>query len=189
MGYVQEGWRSARSGGGRFRSRSREWPEQEMGRSREWAGAGMGKRSTGRPTLADVAQRAGMSKAAVSMVLNDRPGSRVSADAARRIRRLRPHSTTVQPRRTEPAPRYHSNDRIHLRRGDHHPVRVGNDPRSARRRPRQRSHRADVRDRRPARHRQCRKSNDRPARRRPAHRPPMAARLIDALTCHPACRW
>ncbi len=46
----------------------------------------MGKRSTGRPTLADVAQRAGMSKAAVSMVLNDRPGSRVSADAARRIR-------------------------------------------------------------------------------------------------------
>lgn len=39
-----------------------------------------------RPTLADVAARAGMSKTAVSMVLNDRPGSRLSADAADRIR-------------------------------------------------------------------------------------------------------
>ncbi|MFT4042649.1 MAG: LacI family DNA-binding transcriptional regulator [Gordonia sp. (in: high G+C Gram-positive bacteria)] len=46
----------------------------------------MGKRVVGRPTLADVAERAGMSKAAVSMVLNDRPDTRLSADAARRIR-------------------------------------------------------------------------------------------------------
>ena len=39
-----------------------------------------------RPTLADVAGRAGVSKTAVSLVLNDRPGSRLSADAVRRIR-------------------------------------------------------------------------------------------------------
>jgi len=39
-----------------------------------------------RPTLADVAARSGMSKTAVSMILNDRPGSRLSADAARRVR-------------------------------------------------------------------------------------------------------
>ncbi|MGK9148095.1 LacI family DNA-binding transcriptional regulator [Plantibacter flavus] len=39
-----------------------------------------------RPTLADVAERSGMSKTAVSLVLNDRPGSRLSAEAAERIR-------------------------------------------------------------------------------------------------------
>lgn len=39
-----------------------------------------------RPTLADVARRAGMSTAAVSMILNDRPGSRLSAEAASRVR-------------------------------------------------------------------------------------------------------
>lgn len=39
-----------------------------------------------RPTLADVAERSGLSKAAVSMVLNDRPGARLSAEAAERIR-------------------------------------------------------------------------------------------------------
>ncbi|MGK9221342.1 MULTISPECIES: LacI family DNA-binding transcriptional regulator [unclassified Microbacterium] len=39
-----------------------------------------------RATLADVAERAGMSKAAVSMILNDRPGSRLSAAAADRVR-------------------------------------------------------------------------------------------------------
>lgn len=39
-----------------------------------------------RPTLADVAERSGMSKTAVSLVLNDRPGSRLSEDAAERIR-------------------------------------------------------------------------------------------------------
>jgi LacI family transcriptional regulator len=38
-----------------------------------------------RPTLADVAARAGMSKTAVSLVLNDKPGSRLSADAVARI--------------------------------------------------------------------------------------------------------
>ena len=38
-----------------------------------------------RPTLADVAARAGLSKTAVSLVLNDRPGSRLSADAVARI--------------------------------------------------------------------------------------------------------
>ena len=38
-----------------------------------------------RSTLADVAARAGMSKTAVSLVLNDRPGSRLSADAVARI--------------------------------------------------------------------------------------------------------
>ncbi|MBC9820499.1 LacI family DNA-binding transcriptional regulator [Terrabacter sp. MAHUQ-38] len=38
-----------------------------------------------RPTLADVAERAGMSKTAVSLVLNNRPGSRLSADAVARI--------------------------------------------------------------------------------------------------------
>ncbi|MFZ1411968.1 MAG: LacI family DNA-binding transcriptional regulator [Micropruina sp.] len=42
----------------------------------------MGKRAT----LADVAARVGMSITAVSMVLNDRPGARLSADSARRIR-------------------------------------------------------------------------------------------------------
>jgi LacI family transcriptional regulator len=39
-----------------------------------------------RATLADVAARSGMSKTAVSLVLNDRPGSRISDDAVRRIR-------------------------------------------------------------------------------------------------------
>lgn len=39
-----------------------------------------------RPTLADVAARSGMSKTAVSMVLNDRPDARLSAEAADRIR-------------------------------------------------------------------------------------------------------
>nr|WP_028785259.1 LacI family DNA-binding transcriptional regulator [Terracoccus sp. 273MFTsu3.1] len=40
---------------------------------------------TKRPTLADVAARAGLSKTAVSLVLNNRPGSRLSADAVARI--------------------------------------------------------------------------------------------------------
>ncbi|SEH57047.1 MULTISPECIES: LacI family DNA-binding transcriptional regulator [unclassified Leifsonia] len=39
-----------------------------------------------RPTLADVAERAGISKGAASKILNDRPGSRLSADAAARVR-------------------------------------------------------------------------------------------------------
>ena len=34
-----------------------------------------------RPTLADVARLSGMSPAAVSLILNDRPGSRLSAEA------------------------------------------------------------------------------------------------------------
>lgn len=38
-----------------------------------------------RVTLADVAAKAGMSKTAVSLVLNNRPGSRLSAEAAERI--------------------------------------------------------------------------------------------------------
>lgn len=40
----------------------------------------------GRATLADVARLSGMSRAAVSMILNDKPGSRLSADAAERVR-------------------------------------------------------------------------------------------------------
>ncbi|HET7399577.1 MAG TPA: LacI family DNA-binding transcriptional regulator [Intrasporangium sp.] len=39
-----------------------------------------------RATLADVAARAGLSKTAVSLVLNERPGSRLSAEAVQRIR-------------------------------------------------------------------------------------------------------
>ena len=39
-----------------------------------------------RPTLADVARESGMSKAAVSMILNDKPGTRLSAEAAERVR-------------------------------------------------------------------------------------------------------
>lgn len=39
-----------------------------------------------RVTLADVAEAAGMSKSAVSMILNDRPGTRLSEDAVRRVR-------------------------------------------------------------------------------------------------------
>jgi LacI family transcriptional regulator len=39
-----------------------------------------------RATLADVAARAGMSTAAASMVLNNRPGSRLSVESAERIR-------------------------------------------------------------------------------------------------------
>jgi len=47
----------------------------------------MSEHRTGRrPTLSDVAERAGMSKSAVSMILNDRPGSRLSAEAAERVR-------------------------------------------------------------------------------------------------------
>lgn len=38
-----------------------------------------------RATLADVAARAGLSKTAVSLVLNDRPGSRLSSDSVARI--------------------------------------------------------------------------------------------------------
>ncbi|MES2865621.1 MAG: LacI family DNA-binding transcriptional regulator, partial [Actinomycetota bacterium] len=37
----------------------------------------MAERSTRRVTLADVAEAAGMSKSAVSMILNDRPGTRL----------------------------------------------------------------------------------------------------------------
>ncbi len=40
-----------------------------------------------RPTLADVAARAGLSKTAVSLVLNGRTGTRLSADAVERARR------------------------------------------------------------------------------------------------------
>ena len=43
-------------------------------------------RSGRRPTLSDVAELSGMSKSAVSMILNDRPGSRLSAEAAERVR-------------------------------------------------------------------------------------------------------
>lgn len=39
-----------------------------------------------RTTLADVAHRAGVSKSAASMIMNDRPGSRLSADAVERVR-------------------------------------------------------------------------------------------------------
>ena len=39
-----------------------------------------------RPTLADVADRAGLSKTAVSLVLNNRPNSRLSAEAEQRVR-------------------------------------------------------------------------------------------------------
>lgn len=39
-----------------------------------------------RPTLADVAALSGMSKSAVSMILNNRPGSRLSAESAERVR-------------------------------------------------------------------------------------------------------
>lgn len=39
-----------------------------------------------RPTLADVARRSGMSKSAVSMILNDRRDTRLSAEAAERVR-------------------------------------------------------------------------------------------------------
>lgn len=42
-------------------------------------------RGTQRPTLADVAARAGMSKSAVSLALNKRPGSRLSQEAVARI--------------------------------------------------------------------------------------------------------
>ncbi|MEW1974560.1 MULTISPECIES: LacI family DNA-binding transcriptional regulator [Microbacterium] len=46
----------------------------------------MAERSTRRVTLADVAEAAGMSKSAVSMILNDRPGTRLSEDAVKRVR-------------------------------------------------------------------------------------------------------
>ncbi len=39
-----------------------------------------------RATIADVAERSGMSRSAVSLVLNNRPGARLSAEAAARIR-------------------------------------------------------------------------------------------------------
>ncbi|MGQ3384149.1 LacI family DNA-binding transcriptional regulator [Glutamicibacter sp. TV12E] len=39
-----------------------------------------------RVTLADVAEASGMSKAAVSMILNNKPGSRLSAEATERVR-------------------------------------------------------------------------------------------------------
>lgn len=46
----------------------------------------MVERNTRRVTLADVAEAAGMSKSAVSMILNDRPGTRLSEDAVKRVR-------------------------------------------------------------------------------------------------------
>lgn len=42
-------------------------------------------RSPRRVTIADVAERAGLSKTSVSLILNDRPGSRLSADAVERV--------------------------------------------------------------------------------------------------------
>lgn len=47
------------------------------------AGRGRAER---RPTLADVARLSGMSTTAVSLILNDRPGSRLSKEAAARVR-------------------------------------------------------------------------------------------------------
>lgn len=46
----------------------------------------MARKAGSRATLADVAALSGMSKSAVSMILNDRPGSRLSAEAAERVR-------------------------------------------------------------------------------------------------------
>lgn len=46
----------------------------------------MAKSRGGRATLADVAALSGMSKSAVSLILNDRPGSRLSAETAERVR-------------------------------------------------------------------------------------------------------
>lgn len=46
----------------------------------------MAEANTRRVTLADVATASGMSKSAVSMILNDRPGTRLSDDAVRRVR-------------------------------------------------------------------------------------------------------
>jgi LacI family transcriptional regulator len=57
-----------------------------------------GARSGRRTTLADVAERVGMSKSAVSLALNNRPGSRLSQEAVERIHaaaldlNYRPHS-------------------------------------------------------------------------------------------------
>ena len=41
---------------------------------------------TRRTTIADVAAAAGLSKTTVSMVLNDRPGTRLSPETAERVR-------------------------------------------------------------------------------------------------------
>lgn len=46
----------------------------------------MSKQAGRHPTLADVAQRAGVSKTAASLILNDRPDSRLSAEATARVR-------------------------------------------------------------------------------------------------------
>lgn len=46
----------------------------------------MTRTSGRRATLADVAELSGMSKSAVSMILNNRPGSRLSAEATERVR-------------------------------------------------------------------------------------------------------
>lgn len=46
----------------------------------------MAQKASARATLADVAALSGMSTAAVSLVLNDRPGTRISAEAMARIR-------------------------------------------------------------------------------------------------------
>lgn len=53
---------------------------------------------TKRPTLADVAARAGLSITAVSLVLNDRPGSRLSVDAVARIHEAA-HELNYRPNR------------------------------------------------------------------------------------------
>lgn len=60
---------------------------EEPGRARlGQATAAKGGREAEEVTLADVASLAGVSSTAASLVLNDRPGSRLSADAAARIR-------------------------------------------------------------------------------------------------------
>ena len=41
-----------------------------------------------RVTIADVAAKAGLSKAAVSLILNDRPGTRLAPETAERVRRI-----------------------------------------------------------------------------------------------------
>ena len=55
-----------------------------------------------RATLADVANLAGMSTAAASMVLNNRPGSRLSAESARRIREAAPDILGISLRNLDP---------------------------------------------------------------------------------------
>ena len=57
-----------------------------------------------RATIADVAQMAGLSKASVSLILNDRPDTGLSTETAEKVRRIAAELAQLALPGTHPAP-------------------------------------------------------------------------------------